>query len=260
MAGYSFFDHMDTLYGERSFGEVSRHVAARRLPIDTVLRIVRIGPQTEDPETQDGARLASRCIHEVLGFLEGSEMSELVQALMTEDLPPVLINTADMKFGDTYSRDKLHGIFASNGEPDYVSKEDLITAINQRRKAQGKALDDLELFVDTSYVEPKIWSERSVCSGIAHRLWSAVSVRAFPEIYARGGVQKFYLPDVRLGARRTVYVKTGVSDSLARWLVTGRMLIHPYLLEEIYYEARTTGIKGIGRVGLEDLLSVIPTS
>lgn len=156
------------------------------------------------------------------------------RALLEDELPDAIV--------DINSRHNYHAY--PKLEPMYYRKADLANAIHRRRVASGKALEevpyDRRLYVRTQ-------DEESRCRAIARPLWRLMVQRFHPEWLETPGD---YFPSSYIGTFAVVY---DISEARQRRGVVNCAVLSDPLVMSVYEEAVTTGVKGIGQMGKEDL-------
>ncbi len=129
-------------------------------------------------------------------------------------------------------------------EPMYYRMADLASAIHRRRTATGQSLPDMpyERSLYTPYQD-----EQSRCRGIARPLWRLLVQRSHPEWLEN---PKEYYPSSYIGTFCVVYA---ISESRQRRGIVSHAVLSDELVMSTYQEATSTGVRGIGPLGREDL-------
>lgn len=212
--------------------EVGELIEDGKLPFDTLFRLASVGYKTgRGTSTYLNYIMMANMVKHVD---TPTKMRSDVQALLDGELPDAIVDVNSSYNYPAYS--KL--------EPLYYRKEDLVNAIHKRRVASGQAL------VEAPYdrrLHVRSQEEISRCRGIARPLWHLLVRRFHPEWLETPGD---YFPSGYIGHFCVSYQ---YSEASQRYGVVTRAVFSDPLVMSIYEEATTTGVKGIGPMGKEDL-------
>lgn len=215
-------------------GEVSTLIEAGHLPPDALFRLTSVGQRTsDDPEHP----------HHFLNWVMMLDMVD--HARQPDKMQPY---TRDVLYGklpdavvDVNSRVN-HPAYAMM-EPMYYRMADLVRTVRQRREANGQALPDKPYDRRLHTVQ----DELSRCKAIARPIWRLIVQRTHPEWLENPGD---YFPSSYIGTFCVVY---DISEPRQRRGIVTHAILSDPLVHAVYQEAETTGVKGIGPVGREDL-------
>lgn len=229
-------------YGSNLADEARVLMDDGRLPRDTLLRLDTVGMQVKDPDT--GEYVRKRLLSELIEAANtGRNLSDATAKFVYGSPPDVLVNL------DNLSREELNRATVEHAVPVY-GKPDLVEAVKNRREREGTTIE--HTWRDRA--QKRRWSEHSVASGLAHATWRALLTRARPDWLSEKGASLFWHPQVSQSPKgRQITVELDADVPTMRRTLVASALFSDSLLTELVVEARNTGIRNLGRVGLLDL-------
>lgn len=215
-------------------GHVNQLIEAGQLPPDTFFRLASTGYKV-DHDRNPNRHLSYALMCDMVDHAEKPDtMRTDTQELLWGDLPDAIV--------DVNSRINYRSYPML--DPMYYRMMDLVSAVHQRRVAAGQALAD-EPFNRRLHV--RLQDERSRCLGIARPLWRLMVNRFHPEWLE---TPKEHFPSTCIGDISTVYF---LGERTMRHGIVSHAVLSDPLVMQVYEEATSTGVKGIGKVGKEDL-------
>jgi hypothetical protein len=202
------------------------------LPKDTFLRLASIGHLQED---EDGAILMRRMLAEIDAPADDRALSEDTRELIFGKLPTALLDWNESDFDD-YLRSQAHM---------YYRKGHLVDIIEERRKREGKTISE-------PIRDRRLRNEKSVCRGLAHNVWRALVREARPEWLDERNLEAYYQPAIRTNS-----VVFELDAQLMRRRIVNAAVLSDVILHGLYDRAKSTGIRGIGRVAIVDMGSLL---
>lgn len=222
----------DSSYSPGITHRINELIEDGKLPFDTLFRLASVGYKTG----RGGSTLLNwLMMTDMLKHADTpGKMRARTRALLEGELPDAIV---DVNSGYNYPA-------YSKLEPLYYRRADLVSAIHKRRAASGQAL------VEAPYdrrLHVRSQEEISRCQGIARPLWRLLVRRFHPEWLETPGD---YFPSGYIGPFCVSYQ---YSENSQRYGVVTHAVFSDPLVMSIYEEATTTGVKGIGPMGREDL-------
>jgi hypothetical protein len=215
-------------------GEVHELIEAGCLPPDTFFRLAYVGQQT-DPTYERGSKSLNYTL--MLDMVQNvnrrRSMRPETRQLLEGDLPNAVVDVNSNYNYPSYAM----------LEPMYYRMADLASAIQRRRETCGQTIPEAPFDRRLHTVQ----DERARCLGIARPLWRLIVKRFHPE-WLENPSQ--YYPARYIGPFAVVY---SIGENRMRRGIVSHAVISDPLVMSIYQEATETGVKGIGRVGKEDL-------
>jgi hypothetical protein len=127
----------------------------------------------------------------------------------------------------------------------YYRKGHLVDVIEERRKHEGKTITE-------PLRDRRLRNEKSVCRGLAHNVWRALVREARPEWLDERNLEAYYQPAISTNS-----VVFELDPQLMRRRIVNAAVLSDQLLNGLYDRARSTGIRGIGRVAIVDINSLL---
>ena len=231
-------------YGFGLEAEARKHMQEGSLAEDTLLRLSIIGAQVVDQAAEGLKRV--NVLEALLAHVEeGAPLDADINELLYGQPPCVLLNF------DHQDRETINTITQRYKDP-YYTKNDLALAIKERRRQEGKTIHTS--WVDYTRTSARSWTEDSVANGIAHGVWRALLARARPEWLTKEGLQGFWVPKVSKTHKGTrLKVELDANYSRMRRVLVSAALFSDDIVLELHQEAKSVGVKNLGKVGVHDL-------
>lgn len=210
------------------------------LPGDTFLRLDSIGDRTPDPDDPE-VSLRSTILFQLSSCADAPE-----------HLPP---QTRNLIFGEAprallvwdvgRSTKRLHTKY----ERPFLVKPDLTQVIKERREQEGKTVTEVPR--DRRWLPPEI-VEESQCSRIAHGLWRVIAQRIMPEWLKPEAVEQYYRPH-----KHGTTIDLGLDPQAMNRRIVSAVALDVQHIRSIYEESLNEGVIGIGKVGRQDLRTLL---
>ena len=220
---------------------VSEMVEKGVLPADTIVRLDSIGDGVPDSTRAESANLRWLTLMELDDSAGVPEhMSVLTRNLIFGEPPRALLSWDPE--GDAQM---LHTAY----DAPFLVRNDLAEVIKERRVDEGKTVTEVP---DDRRWRPPEAVERGQCLRIAHNLWFTLSQRVMPEWLETDALGSFYRPH-KQGA--TIDMGEDVRTMSRR--IVGAVALKITHIKDIFDEAMSEGVSGIGPVGKTDLRALL---
>jgi len=214
--------------------DINGLVEEGRLPTDTLFRLASVG-QRVDSATRS-TYLNFTMMAEILKYINSpDQMREETQKILFGDLPDAVV---DINSAHNYP-------FYEELDMTYYRMEDLVRTVHNRRSAWGQALPDERYNGSLRIRVPQ--DEWSRCQAIARPIWRLIAQRSHPEWLEN---PSDYFFSRYIGNFCCIYE---IGESTQRRGIVSHAVFSDPLVFSIYEEAISSGVKGIGKVGKEDL-------
>lgn len=238
--------HIDMLQllEPEALAEVKAKIASYELPSDTMYRLDSIGDNAPNPDSDLRVRDHSLRWDIVLQLAEhGADANKLSPSARRIVFGGPL--KAMLVWNPEPEAKRLHTEF----DPPFLIRKDLAEIIRERRIREGKTI--------TGVPEDRRWRppehvELMQCYRLSHGLWRALANRITPEYVQEKDLRHYYRPRKR--TRNDGYgIDEGENDVIvSREIISAIVFSVPHI-KAIYDEACSTGVRGIGPVGRQDL-------
>lgn len=213
--------------------DVQEKVDDGLLPHDTFLRLGCVGHLEQD---DDGESIMRKMLTDLNdNYADTDALHPDTRALFFGELPPALLDWNGPVF-EKYTRSQSQM---------YYRKGNLVDVIERRRQVEGKTIDE-------PLMDRRLRREISVCRSLAHGVWRALVREAHPEWLDDQNMERYYQP-----AMNTVSITFDMEPELMRRRIVSVAVLSDELVRSMYERATATGIKGIGKVGLTDIRSML---
>lgn len=215
-------------------GKANELIEAGVLPYDTMFRLLVAGQKADHIQGNTHEFLNYALIRDmVLHSRYPEQMRPETQELLWGELPDAVVDINSRVNNQSYSE----------LEVVYYRLADLARAVKQRRLASGLSLAEEPY---DRRLHTRTQEEWARCRGIARPIWRLIVQRFHPE-WLQHPSDYFCRTFISFN---TVYE---IGEPRMRRGIVSHALISDPLVMSIYQEAITTGVRGIGRMGKEDL-------
>lgn len=216
-------------------GRVNELIESGALPYDTFFRLTSVGQKADQEPGNTREFMNYGLMRDMVDHIDDPDkMRPETRELLWGELPDAVV--------DINSRTNYW--FYSGLDPIYYRMVDLAEVVKQRRQATGQTLPDEPY---NGRLHTRTQEEWARCCGIARPIWRLIVKRFHPEWLENPGD---YFYSAYIGTFATVYT---IGEPRMRRGIVNHAVISDALVKTIYEEAASIGVRGIGRVGKEDL-------
>lgn len=241
------FDMLRLLEPE-ALAEVESQIGLGALPPDTMFRLDSLGDNTPMPGSEPEVRARSQRWDIILQLAgHGPNLDKLSplarRVVFGGPLKAMLVWNPEPE------AKRLHTEF----DPPFLIRKDLAEIIRERRIREGKTITEVP---DDRRWRPPEQVEFMQYYRLSHGLWRALANRITPEYLQTDDLRHYYRPRKR--TRKDGFgLDEGESDVIVRREIVSAIVFNIAHIKNIYDEATSTGVRGIGPVGRQDLRSLL---
>lgn len=221
----------------RDWGEVrtvNELIEDGKLPFDTFFRLASVGYMADHATGDSSTYLNYNLMLDMVRHIDAPDsMRAETQEILYGELPNAIVDVNSRSNYPAYTR----------LDPLYYRMRDLVRAVKQRRLETGQTLPD-DSFDGRLHVRDQ--DEWSRCKGIARPLWKLMVKRFHPKWLE---TPSDYFRSYHISFNTVYYI----GKAAMRYGVVSHAVFSDPLVLSIYNEAITTGVRGIGPKGKEDL-------